>query len=330
MIGAMAAAANRPLALRTLVATAPEREEDRAEQHDPGQLDRQRLVGRAEAGRDRRHEPRCGDEDDRRRARRSAMSIRLMTVETTRQARSFAPLARSPDTIGISADDERARRDQLEDQVRDAERREEGVQVRRDADLVDDHDGGPSPASVPRGTRRTRSGRRGPGRGLTSRSWVATRPGVRLPIGGPQPGRRDVRVDLGRGEALVAEQLLDDPQVRAALEEVGRERVAQGVRRDALGEPGLAAQPVEPVAQAADARAAPPCGSGRPGSAARRRGGPAGAGRAARGVRRRGRRRAPRGRAARAARCAPCGPCRGRGSRRGAGRASRGPRPPAR
>ena len=28
-----------------------------------------------------------------------------MTVETTRQARSFAPFASSPDTIGISADD---------------------------------------------------------------------------------------------------------------------------------------------------------------------------------------------------------------------------------
>ena len=28
-----------------------------------------------------------------------------MTVETTLQARSFAPFARSPDTIGMSADD---------------------------------------------------------------------------------------------------------------------------------------------------------------------------------------------------------------------------------
>jgi hypothetical protein len=36
-------------------------------------------------------------------------------------------------------------------------------------------------------------------------------------------------VDLGRGEALVAEQFLDYAQVRAAVEEMRREAVAQGV-----------------------------------------------------------------------------------------------------
>ncbi len=36
-------------------------------------------------------------------------------------------------------------------------------------------------------------------------------------------------VDLGRGQALVAEKLLDDPQVGAAIEQVGREAVAEGV-----------------------------------------------------------------------------------------------------
>ena len=34
----------------------------------------------------------------------------------------------------------------------------------------------------------------------------------------------------------MSEQLLDDPQVRAALQEVGRERVAERVRRDAIAE----------------------------------------------------------------------------------------------
>ena len=40
------------------------------------------------------------------------------------------------------------------------------------------------------------------------------------PIGGPQARRRDVGVDLRRREALVPEQLLDDAEIGAALEEV--------------------------------------------------------------------------------------------------------------
>ncbi len=40
-----------------------------------------------------------------------------------------------------------------------------------------------------------------------------------------------VRVDLGRADVGVAEHLLHDAQVRAALEQVRRERVAQHVRR---------------------------------------------------------------------------------------------------
>jgi len=62
-----------------------------------------------------------------------------------------------------------------------------------------------------------------------------------------------MRVDLGRREALVAQQLLDDPQVGAALEQVRRERVAERVRRDARRETGPAAQQVEPIAQPPDA-----------------------------------------------------------------------------
>ena len=51
----------------------------------------------------------------------------------------------------------------------------------------------------------------------------------------------------------MAEHLLHGTKVGAALEQVGGERVAQRVRRHALGEAGPAAQPVEAVAQAADA-----------------------------------------------------------------------------
>ena len=45
--------------------------------------------------------------------------------------------------------------------------------------------------------------------------------------------RVDVRVALRRAEARVAEQLLNRAQVRAALQQVRRERVAQRVRADA-------------------------------------------------------------------------------------------------
>src|SRR5690242_15835476 len=61
-----------------------------------------------------------------------------------------------------------------------------------------------------------------------------------------------MRVDLGRREALVPQQLLDDAQVGAALEQVRGEAVAERVRAHALGQAGLAPQPVEAPAQAAD------------------------------------------------------------------------------
>ena len=47
-----------------------------------------------------------------------------------------------------------------------------------------------------------------------------------------QAGAVDVDVDFGGGDALVTEHLLNGTQVGAALEQVGRETVAQGVRAD--------------------------------------------------------------------------------------------------
>ena len=46
-----------------------------------------------------------------------------------------------------------------------------------------------------------------------------------------------VGVQLGRADTRMSEQLLDDPQVGAALEQVRRERVAQRVRADPVAEP---------------------------------------------------------------------------------------------
>src|ERR687885_250596 len=45
-----------------------------------------------------------------------------------------------------------------------------------------------------------------------------------------QPPAVDMRVDLRGGERAVAEEFLDRPQVSAAFEQVGRERVPQPVR----------------------------------------------------------------------------------------------------
>jgi len=50
----------------------------------------------------------------------------------------------------------------------------------------------------------------------------------------------DVEVDHGGGNVRMAEQILDCPDVDAAFEKVGGERMAQGVAGGGFGEPGLA------------------------------------------------------------------------------------------
>src|SRR5437899_2348100 len=54
-----------------------------------------------------------------------------------------------------------------------------------------------------------------------------------LPVDLEQLRGIDVRIALRRAQARVAEQLLNRPQVGAALQEMRRERVAQGVGADA-------------------------------------------------------------------------------------------------
>src|ERR1019366_7769353 len=70
------------------------------------------------------------------------------------------------------------------------------------------------------------------------------RPGMRFLIHLEQLRGVHMRVALGGAEARVAEQLLDGAQVGAALEEMRRERVTQGVRTDA--EPRAARRDVAP------------------------------------------------------------------------------------
>ena len=56
-------------------------------------------------------------------------------------------------------------------------------------------------------------------------------PRVGASVDVPDPLSGQMRVQLGRGDTRMSEQLLDDAQVGAALEQMGRERVAQRVRR---------------------------------------------------------------------------------------------------
>ena len=60
-------------------------------------------------------------------------------------------------------------------------------------------------------------------------SWRSgPRMGPAIDVPDPLPGQ--MRVQLGRGDTRMTEQLLDDPQVGAAFEQVRRERVPQRVR----------------------------------------------------------------------------------------------------
>ena len=55
-----------------------------------------------------------------------------------------------------------------------------------------------------------------------------------------EPAGIDVRVTLRRGNARVAEHLLNVAEIDPSGDEVGRETVAEGVGADVGGNPGLA------------------------------------------------------------------------------------------
>ena len=55
---------------------------------------------------------------------------------------------------------------------------------------------------------------------------------MKLPVDLPQPAAGDVRVNLRRADARVAEQFLNHPQVRAMLQQMRGETVPQHVRCD--------------------------------------------------------------------------------------------------
>src|SRR5207244_3851928 len=72
--------------------------------------------------------------------------------------------------------------------------------------------------------------------------WVGQR--------GPH-GRRQVRVDLRRADAPVAEDFLNHPQTHARFMEVGPVRMSQGVYAGAFGDPTLAPRATKRTLQTA-------------------------------------------------------------------------------
>ena len=91
------------------------------------------------------------------------------------------------------------------------------------------------------------------------------RMGPTIDVPDPLPGQ--MRVQLGRGDTRMSEQLLDDAQVGAALEQMRRERVAERVRADPPARARLVPPRRRPRPRPAGGRAA---ARGRRGTAARR------------------------------------------------------------
>ena len=144
-------------------------------------------------------------------------------------------------------------------------------------------------------------------------------------VGRSQPRGLYPSVDLGRGDRGVAEQLLDRAQVRAAVQQVRRERVAQRVRRDAPAAPAAWRAHTRRRRRTSEVESRRPDfdrNSARVASARRR----APAGRASGSARARA---APARRSARSASCRPC-PRRARARRRSRSRRGRGSRAPRR
>src|SRR5262249_24593310 len=70
--------------------------------------------------------------------------------------------------------------------------------------------------------------------------WAWHREPVRRTLDAGRPAVQDVRVDHGRADVAVAEQLLDGADVVSGFEQVGRKRVAERVAAGVLRDAGLA------------------------------------------------------------------------------------------
>lgn len=57
-----------------------------------------------------------------------------------------------------------------------------------------------------------------------------------------QMRRVEMYVNLGRGYRLMAKHLLDCPEIGSTLQKMGGETMAEGMRRDRFGNPGILGQ----------------------------------------------------------------------------------------
>ena len=85
--------------------------------------------------------------------------------------------------------------------------------------------------------------RRPPGRERLFATGMSLSNGTLKPIG------RKMRVDLRRGQARVAQQLLNRAQIRATLEQIGRKGMAHRMRGNVGGDAGERRQHMEPSSE---------------------------------------------------------------------------------
>ena len=94
---------------------------------------------------------------------------------------------------------------------------------------------------------------------ISAYQQIFLRPRMRLFVDLQNMARIYVRIALRRGQAGMAEELLDGPQVSPALEQMGGEAMSQAMRADALRKGELPHAPLDdeahgPIRQSAPTR----------------------------------------------------------------------------
>ena len=211
-----------------------EGEEDRAQQHDPGELDRSLELWRIvdEARRDDRNDPRGRDVDDHGEGDES-------DEHQVRDRRDHPPrpgLVAGRKQGGRNRDDrgrQRPGRDELEHQIGQPEGGEECVEIAAGPEELD-HDHIEPASTRTRTPRNEESAFASPWRSPDNRNSAADRGAARDGRRDRRPaaGRQQRRVDLGRRQALARNRT-----TRSAHRLADASRTSAGVRRDASSRP---------------------------------------------------------------------------------------------
>src|ERR1019366_656885 len=181
-------------------------------------------------------------------------SISVATVDATRHARASSSVASRPATIGIRAElrAPAATSWKMKSGIRKAARNASRSALAPNV----------APITIRRTEPRMRDTRKAlvtinPARAIPHEAvirWRSVRlAGARVSrfVRCPEATRRDVSVDLGRGQALMAEQLLDHTEVGPTIEQMGGEAVPERVRRDTQGQARPDPETLQAEAQAA-------------------------------------------------------------------------------